>query len=295
MDIRQLTYFVEVARLGSFTKASLALHVTQPTISKMVRNLEEELQVTLLDRSQKKIQLTDAGAVVYTKSLDILQSLHNLTSALDDVRNVQTGTLRIGLPPMVGAPFFASLLAEFHAAYPHVSIQLEEHGGKRVEQLVEEGTLDFGATVLPVNSDVFEVHPFYNEALKLLLPAHHPLAERNSVGLEELRDDSFLLFSEEFSLHDRIREACRIAGFQPQVVCESSQWDLIRQMVAAGLGVALLPEILSRDLPLNSIRVLDVDRPQIHWHLAVIWRRERYLSFAAREWLAFLQKRLAKV
>ncbi|KEO83253.1 LysR family transcriptional regulator [Tumebacillus flagellatus] len=295
MDIRQLTYFVEVARQGSFTQASLTLHVTQPTISKMVRNLEEELGVTLFDRSQKKIHLTDVGEVVYARSLDILQSLHNLHSALDDVRQIQTGTLRIGLPPMVGAPFFASLLADFHQRYPHVRIQLEEHGGKRVEQLVEEGSLDFGATVLPVDTDVFDIHPFYNEELKLLVPAGHRLAGRERVQFGELRDDSFLMFSEEFSLHDRIHDACRIAGFQPQVVCQSSQWDLLRQMVAAGLGVALLPEILYRDAPTDSIRVLGVEHPRLHWNLAVIWRKERYLSFAARAWLSFLQERLTKV
>jgi DNA-binding transcriptional LysR family regulator len=295
LDLRQLSYFVEVARQQSFTKASQSLHVTQPTISKMVRNLEEELQVVLLDRAQKKVQLTDVGELVYTKSLDVLQALHNLTTALDDVRNVQTGTLRIGLPPMVGAPFFASILADFHALHPGVSIHLEEHGGKRVEQLVEEGSLDFGATVLPVQEDVFETHPFYNEELKLLLPVQHPLADRERVGLDELRDDPFVLFSEEFSLHDRIRDACRAAGFQPKVVCASSQWDLIREMVAAGLGIALLPEILYRSNPDPSIRVLRVDRYTIPWHLAVIWRKDRYLSFSARQWLSFMEERLARV
>lgn len=292
IDIRQLTYFVEVARQRSFTKASLLLHVTQPTISKLVKNLEEELDVQLLERSQKKVHLTDAGEVVYAKSLEILQSMHNLTTALDDVRNVQTGTLRIGLPPMVGATFFAKILAEFHARYPRVAIQLEEHGGKRVEQLVEEGSLDFGAGVLPINPEIYEAHPFYCEDLRLLVPPTHPLAARQSVDLEALRDEPFILFREDFTLHDRIRDACRLAGFQPKVVCESSQWDLIREMVAAGLGVALLPEILYRDLPPDSIRLLRLESHSIPWHLAVIWRKDRYLSFAAREWLAFVKERL---
>ena len=111
MDIRQLTYFVEVAKHQSFTKAALALHVTQPTLSKMVKNLEEEMEVVLFDRSARQIGLTDAGEVVYEQAQKIIYSLDDLSASLYDVMNLKKGRIKIGLPPVISTLFFPTIIA----------------------------------------------------------------------------------------------------------------------------------------------------------------------------------------
>lgn len=131
MDIRHLQYFLEVARQQSFTKAAEVLYITQPTISKTVKSLEEELGITLLDRYGKKVELTDAGHVFFRQALEIEKSFRSLSSELDDLMNLKKGHLRIGLPPMVGSSFFPMIIGEFHKAYPQVTIQLFEDGAKK--------------------------------------------------------------------------------------------------------------------------------------------------------------------
>ncbi|MDQ0192291.1 cidABC operon transcriptional activator CidR [Paenibacillus wynnii] len=287
MDIRQLEYFVQVARLKSFSKAAESLFITQPTISKMIHNLEVELGADLFYREGKSIRLTDAGEILLTKAQNTVESFHSLSSELDSLRDLKKGHIRIGLPPMVGASFFPAVIGQFHKKYPEVTIRLHEDGAKKVENDVETGLLDVGVVVLPVNSARFHYFSFNEEKLQLLVPVNHRLAGTESVSISDLAAEEFVLFREDFTLHDRIITECVKAGFQPKVVYESSQWDLISRMVAAGLGIALLPETICRDMDRSRIAIIPLTVPAIPWQVGMIWRRDRYLSFAAREWIDF--------
>lgn len=216
-----------------------------------------------------------------------MESFASLSSELDSLRNLKRGHIRIGLPPMVGASFFPAVIGEFHRRYPEVTIRLHEDGAKKVEDDVETGLLDIGAIVLPVDTAKFHCFTFVEEKLELLVPIGHRLTGTDSVPLKELAEEEFVLFREDFALHDRIITECVKAGFQPRVVYESSQWDLISRMVAAGMGIALLPETICRDMDRSRISVIPLTEPVIPWQLGMIWRRDRYLSFAAREWITF--------
>ncbi|PAF29823.1 LysR family transcriptional regulator [Paenibacillus sp. 7516] len=294
MDIRHLQYFLEVARQQSFTKAAEVLYITQPTISKTVKSLEDELGVTLLDRYGKRVELTDAGHVFFRQALEIEKSFRSLSSELDDLMNLKKGHLRIGLPPMVGSSFFPMIIGEFHKAYPQVSIQLFEDGAKKVEADVISGALDIGVAVLPTVDELLDHFVFVEEKLNLLVHPSHPLAGKESVALRELEHDAFVLFREDFALHDRIIAACQHVGFHPRVVYESSQWDLLSAMVAANLGVALLPETICREVDHMRVRIMPVVEPVIPWQLGMIWRKDRYLSFATREWIGFTKAMLSE-
>jgi DNA-binding transcriptional LysR family regulator len=287
MDIRQLEYFVQAARMKSFTRAAESLYISQPTISKMIRNMEIELEADLFYREGKSVRLTDAGEILFTKAQNIVESFASLSSELDSLRNLEQGHIRIGLPPMVGASFFPSVIGQFHKRYPQVTIRLHEDGAKKVEEDVETGLLDIGMVVLPVNTAKLHCFTFVEEKLNLILPVGHRLAEADLVPLSELAEEEFVLFREDFTLHDRIITECVKAGFHPKVIYESSQWDLISRMVAAGMGIALLPETICRDMDRSRLVVVPLTDPVIPWQLAMAWRRDRYLSFAAREWIAF--------
>lgn len=290
MDIRQLQYLVEVARLRSFTKAAESLFITQPTISKTIRTMEDELGVQLIERLGKRIELTDAGNIIVDQAQNILKSFQNLSAELDDLRNLKRGHIRIGLPPMVGSSFFPVVIGQFHQKYPEITIQLFEDGAKKVEIDVASGALDVGVVVLPTNEEGFGCFSFVEERLKLLVHPSHSLANRTEVKLADLDQESFVLFREDFMLHDRIIGECARVGFQPRVIYESSQWDLISEMVAAGLGVALLPETICAEVDQERVRIMPLVEPVIPWKLGIIWREDRYLSFAAREWIRFAKE-----
>ncbi|MBE1443689.1 cidABC operon transcriptional activator CidR [Paenibacillus sp. OAS669] len=292
MDMRHLQYFLEVAHWKSFTKAAQALYITQPTISKMIKNLEEELGVVLFDRIGRRIELTDAGAVLLTQAQHMVKSFEEMTSHLDELMKVQRGRIRIGLPPMVGSNFFPQVIGKFREQYPGITLQLFEYGSKKVEAEVGAGELDIGVILLPTNEELFDFYSFVKQRLMLVVHSSHPLAEKEEASLMDLKDESFLLFHEDFALHDRIIAECERLGFFPNVVYKSSQWDFITEMAAANLGIALLPEAICRELDTRRLRTIPLTKPAIPWHLAMIWRKDSYLSFAAREWIAFTQSML---
>ncbi|WEG14759.1 LysR family transcriptional regulator [Pullulanibacillus sp. KACC 23026] len=295
MDIRHLIYFLEVAHRESFTKAANHLFVTQPTISKMVKNLEDEFGVELFDRTGKRVQLTDAGHIILKHAEKIIHSFQNMTHALDDLRDLKTGSVRIGLPPMIGSRFFPKIIGGFREQFPGITIQLVENGAKKVEEEVGRGLLDIGVILLPTDEELFNTYSFVKEELRLIVHPSHPLSGRKVVKLSELKEDPFILFREDFALHDRIINACLSVGFQPVIASESSQWDLISEMVAANLGIALLPETICAGLdPLRvkSMRLID---PIILWQLAIVWRKDHYLPFAAREWIRYNKTILKEV
>ncbi|MFN0225074.1 MULTISPECIES: LysR substrate-binding domain-containing protein [Paenibacillus] len=290
MDLRHLTYFVAVAEEGSFTQAARRLHITQPSLSKMVRLLEEDLGAQLIDRSAKQIQLTDAGLRILQSAKGILQSVESMASELEEVVSLKKGTLRLGIPPMIGGYFLPSIIESFLTEYGQIRLQVMEQGGKSLEQDVLQGELDFSMVILPVkDEDKFHILPCINQDLYLVVHAQHRLAARDAVRLRDLEQEGFILFREDFTLHHLIKEQCRTAGFEPRVVFESSQWDFMTEMVAAKYGITLLPEGVCRGLDPRRFASIPVVHPSIPWQLSMIWRKDKYISFAAQEWIRFVE------
>ncbi|GAA0327581.1 LysR family transcriptional regulator [Bacillus carboniphilus] len=289
MDIKHLQYFIEVSNFKSFSKAADYLFITQPTISKMIKNLETELGVTLFDRSRKQLSLTDAGRIILEQAKLIDKAFNNLETELDNLLELKKGKIRIGLPPIFDAHFFLKVVGLFHETYPGITFQLVEDGSKRIEEDVENGLLDVGVIVLPTKNELFNYFAFMEEDLRLLLPPSHSLASKNEVNLAELAEESFILFNKDFVMNDRIIMSCKQAGFTPHIISESSQWSFIEEMVASNLGVSLLPESICRHLK-QHVQTVKVANPSIRWKLALIWSKEHYLSYAAKEWLQFFQE-----
>jgi DNA-binding transcriptional LysR family regulator len=292
MDIRQLRYFLEIIRQNSFSKAAQTIHISQPTLSKVIRTMEEELNMPLFERSTRRVRLTDAGELLARHARRVIQAMEDLEAAFDDLAQLRAGTLRLGLPPVIGVSFFASAIAEYKRRYPQIRVELIEEGGKDIEKAVMDGNVDVGVVVMPVSDGKLGTMPLLKRRLKLVLSVRHPLKGRTEVELKQLRNERFILFRKGFSLHDRVREACVREGFEPIVVAESSQWDLIGEMVAAGLGVSFLPETICEQLNREKLWIVPHVHPAIPWNLALIWNKDRYFTRAAREWVEIVGKSL---
>lgn len=285
MDIRHLSCFVEVARQQSFTKAAQKLNVTQPSISKMIKTLEEELDVTLFYRSSKNAVLTDAGKAVLRPAITILNSFNNLSVELSNVIHLKKGNLTVGIPPMVGVCFFSEIIYKFKERFPNINLKLIEVGSKQIERDIEEGSLDIGVISLPIRDKNISILPFVTEPMHLIVRKDHPLADRCVISYQDLEKESFVMFRQDFSIRDPLIDRCRQSGFNPNIVCESSQWDFIAAMVAANLGVAFLPATLSDRLSTYDVTSIPLEDPIVPWNLALIWHKEKYLSFAAQEFM----------
>ncbi|HEY4318498.1 MAG TPA: LysR family transcriptional regulator [Herbaspirillum sp.] len=290
MELRALRYFVELVKQKSFTAAAERMHVTQPTISKMIKALEAEIGAPLLLRESRQLALTDVGEIVYRRGLDVLAAHAGLQDELNQLGTLARGSLAIGLPPM-GGPLFTPIVAAFRQRYPNIELKLFEQGSKAIEALLLNGELELGVVLQPVDPDIFELLPVTSQPLWLIAPRGSRWdrgdqeQQADPVALAELRDEPFVFYGESYALNDVILNACRAGGFTPAIVGRSGQWDFMASLVQAGMGIALLPMPYCQRLDPAAFVCRPLVGPEILWDIAIGWRRNGYLSRAARAWL----------
>lgn len=285
MEFKNIKAFIEVANHMSFTKAAEHSYLSQPSLSKAVKKLEEELNVLLFNRSTRQLSLTDAGEIVYKQGNKALSSLNELPSLLDELIGASSGDIKIGMPPLIGTLFFPKIARKFHEQYPNVNIELSELGAKVIEDLVEDGQIDAGIIVLPTNDTIFNIHPFIEDEFVLCVHRDHSFADRGAVAISELKDEKLILFSKSFTLHNYIINACKEAGFNPIISYESSQWDLIIELVASKLGITLLPKSIIEKQSNANIKMIPLQTPPLLWKLGIITKKDTYHSFALKKFM----------
>ena len=284
MNLRTLRAFVEVVRQGGFSQAAEVVSLTQSTVSKAVKTLEDELGTPLLNRLGHRNELTAAGEIAYRRALVMLAEHTDLVGEINDLRGLKRGLLRIGLPPVGCGVLFATMFATYRSRYPEIDIELTEYGSKKLRECLEAGEIDLAALLLPVDED-FDYQPVRNEPLMAVLPTSHPLARRKRIDFTDLADSPFILFEAGFALNAKILAACERKGVTPRVTARSGQIDFIVDLVAAGLGVAFLPRMLAHMHQHADIALIPLDEPHTDWHIALAWRTNAHLSPAAKAWL----------
>ncbi|WP_299089671.1 LysR family transcriptional regulator [uncultured Metabacillus sp.] len=287
MELRDLKAFIEVTNHQSFTKAAAHSYLSQPSFSKAVKKLEEELHVELFDRSTRHLRLTDAGKIVYQQGQKALSSLSEIKILLDELMDIAAGEIKMGIPPLIGTLFFPDIALRFYKKYPNVSLELVELGAKRIGGLVENGQIDLGIIVLPTNEASFHCYPFFTDEFVVYVHKDHRVAKQAAVSLSGLENEHFILFSEEFTLHDFIKQACFNAGFHPMIAYQSSQWDLLIELVAAKLGITLLPKSIYNKQNNPNVCIIPLSEP-LYWKLGIITKKGAYHSFALRKLLEML-------
>ncbi|PTX91563.1 LysR family transcriptional regulator [Opitutus sp. ER46] len=287
MDFRDLEMLVEVARQGGFSAAAKVLNTTQPTVSKAVQQLEHDCGAVLLDRLAQGVRLTSAGEMVVRRASTIMTEREHLRAELADLRGLQRGRLKLGLPTLGSSTLFAPLFAAFRRKYPGIEIELHEHGSKRLEEAVRAGEIELGVSLRPVPDD-FEWSAVCDEPMLALLPSGHPLVGRAAIKLTDIARDPFIFFERGFALNGIITAACRRRRFTLNEAARSGHADFIIALVAAGLGVALLPRIVVAARRPLSVETVLVDETDLRWQPGFIWRKGATLSPAANRWLALV-------
>ena len=278
MTLNQLNYYVEIVRQGSFTKAAEKLFVSQSTLSKAIRALEEEFQMELINRGAKEFQLTPQGNVFNEYAVKILDFYHTQTQELFQRLHSADGTLKLGIPPTAGAIFFFSILYQFRSKYPGIDLQIEEITSKTLHEMVAAGKLDMGVVIEPFNDDKFFKRPIYTSEAVLLVPRQHPLAAKRCVSFSALRDEKFLLVTPDYMFHDVVREKCGEAGFSPNVTFESYQWELLFEMVADNQGICNLPKPLVDKFNNTRVHQIHLKEPEFPWTLSLIYRKDKFIT-----------------
>ena len=282
MDIRALRYFVEVVRTSSFTRAAEQLFVTQPTISKMVKSLEDELGGPLLLREGRSVRLTDAGRVVFERGQQLLQDADRLKQEVAEVDGIARGELTVGISPTTGH-YMAPIIAQYQQRYPGVQLQLREQGARALEQAVASGEIDLAMGLLRPGSPLASLPIKTHTTVAVFANARAPQAS-GQVRWIDLAALSFVMYESDFALHEGVRACCAQAGFEPHIALQSRYWDFIGDLVAADVGVAIMFEHVAARYDPTQVTCLPIVQPTLSHDFGLIWRAD-YLSRAGKAWV----------
>jgi LysR family hydrogen peroxide-inducible transcriptional activator len=285
MELYQLGYFIEIARQRSFTRAAERLHMAQPALSQQMKNLEAELGTALFIRGRKEIQLTAAGKAFLPRAEALLTQAEAAKAIVSDVAQLRGGKLIIAAIPSVSACLLPEVIRSFGRLHGKVELQLIEDSSERVAASVESGLADVGFLQLPASKAAFEAQTIITEPFVLLVAKSHALAKLKEVTLKQLAAESFIFYKGR--ARDTALEACRKAGFEPRIACESGELETVRALVAAGLGLAVVPQLAAGNLP-KTIQAITIREPRMQRQIAAVWQKGSVLSPAAQALLKLI-------
>lgn len=258
MELHQLRYFCAVVRAGNFTRAAQDQHVAQP--SQQIHKLEDELGTKLCDRFPRFARLTESGKAFLSKAEAIQRQLGEARSEIQKMSRTEVGAVSVGAIPTMAPYFLGPVLARFVQRRPNISVRIAEEVTPVLLDHLHNCRVDFVLLALPIRGEEFLCEELFREPLFACLPKGHRLVARRSIGMAELRSEPFLLFKEGHCFRENALAACRRSKVHPNVVFESGQFSTILSMVAAGMGVSVVPEMAVEKHPGCSFVRLDDER-----------------------------------
>lgn len=276
MELRYLRYFVAVAEELHFGRAAKRLYMTQPALSKQIRRLENELELQLLHRTKRTVELTAAGKAFLPEARRILQQAEEAVQVAKRAARGEVGHLRIAFTASAMHSVLPEILKNFRDRYPKVKLDLTEFCTLDMVEVLRVEKADLGFLHPPVDAPFLKLQPMPGENLVVALSQNHPLVERESLPLAALANEPFILHPryEGPVLYDQIVNLCKQAGFEPRVVHEEVKNQTRVGLVAAGLGITFVPQSL-QNAGLSGVvyRPLSGSAPELQ--LAVAWRGDR--------------------
>lgn len=289
MLLRHIRYFLAVAEQGNFTRAAEVLHVSQPTLSQQIKQLEETLQVELFDRSGRRVQLTDAGQAWMRYARLALQDLDAGKRAIQDVATLARGNLRLAMTPTFTSYLIGPLVDGFFRRYPGITLNIREMTQDKMEALLCDDQLDLGIAFEPVHSADIAATRLFPERLQLMVGKDHHLANRHVVlRVAEVQQVPLVLLNGDFATRHYVDEYCQQHAIQPQVAMEANAINAIVEIVRHGRLATILPQAIARNNPLLLPVELSVPMPERH--AVVLQRKEGYRSAASRAFIEMLQE-----
>jgi DNA-binding transcriptional LysR family regulator len=273
MEFRQLRYFVTVAQELHFGKAAERLEITQPALSKQIRVLERELDIQLFIRTKRTVKLTKAGEVFLSQAQQLLQQAEKAIELAKRTALGEVGGLTIGFTPTATYTVLPELIGRFRVNYPQVALEMLELCTEAQVTALNQGQIDLGFLHPPIDARGLEVYPILAEEFVAVLPKQHHLFSKQSLSLQDLAQESFILHprSEGPFLYDEFLKICHQAGFKPQIVKEVGSHQTRICLVAAGMGITFIPKglqtLVSQDLVCKPIENLS-----LQLEFAAVWR-----------------------
>src|SRR2546428_9179535 len=262
MELHQLRYFVAVAEERHFTKAARNLRVAQPSVSRAIRVLEEELGTPLFHRMKGNVALTPAGEIFLPWARRVLADVDGAAGEVRELADLRRGRLAVGATPSLTITLLPPALARFHRNFPGIALVLHEAGSRDLVRELEQGALDIALVILPMRHEILETTPLLREELVVAVAPHSPFAARKTIAIAELKGVPLVMFRDGYDLRAATLAACRRAGFEPVFALEGGGMGGVLRLAAAGVGVAVVPSLVIDPAgPLRAVRLAGPPTP----------------------------------
>ena len=291
MELRQLEYFQMASRLRNITRAAERLRVSQPNITVAIKKLEAELGIQLFDRSQKQLALTPEGAVFLNRIELALRNIQDAVLEVNDYKQLQKGTIKIGIPPMMGAYLFPKIFSSFQKKYSHLDIYLHEEGSMSIREQLERDELDFGIIIISGASHNLQLLPMTTSQIVACVPENSPLAAKDRLTKEDIAAANVIMLKEGSNLRQTILDKLKEQSITPNIVLESNQVVTIKGLVASGVGISFLLDMVLVDA--RGVKAIPLEVP-LFVDVGLAWKKDRYISKAAQSFIDFCRDTLRK-
>lgn len=287
MQLHQLRYFVAVAQDHHFSRAAARIHVAQPSISRQIRLLEHELGVALFHRApgQVEVELTSEGAALLPWARHVLDDVEDLAAEARSLVDMTTGRLSVGATPSLSTAVLPELLLSFHRNHPGVTLEIAEAGSRVLVPHVLAGDIDVALVVLPVDDERLDSTELFTESLVVALAENHPLASRRALRLADLNNTPMVMFRDGYDLRVATLHALTQAHVRPIVTCEGGEMDSVLALVRAGIGAAIVPELLARNADVQTLEITDTP---LRRQIGFVHRNDRPLPRPAQAFVSQL-------
>lgn len=280
MNLRDLRYFVALAEHKHFGRAAQASFVSQPTLSTQIKKLEDELGVALVERTPRKVLLTEAGKEILLRAREVLTEIDQIKAIARRTIDPESGTLRLGIFPTLGPYLLPHVVPQIRSRFPRLELLLVEEKTELLLKQLREGRLDAVVLALPIHDDQLHAEFLFDEPFLLAVPEHHELSKRKTLKLADLSDQSLLLLDDGHCLRDQALEVCALSGASEKSGFRATSLETLRQMVAANVGITLLPALAVKP-PVarsESIHLMQFRGDPPSRHIAMLWRKSSALA-----------------
>lgn len=293
MNAKQTQKFLEtIVRFGSISHAAKHLYISQPYLSKVIKDLEKELGVELIDRESNPLVLTYAGERYLQYTNQIVHITREMEYELQDIANLEKGRLKIGVNPFLASHMLYNILPEFIKTYPGIKVELIEDNANQIEELLAEHQIDISITILPIDHEDIDYEILYEEPLHLAVPAAHPLAQHTQISsdtlpfdIDKLNGKKFILLKRNMTLRTITDAFLEKNHLQVQPVMETINIDNALYLVGEGLGMTLVPNSAKLKQPNTKAVYFELDPNQYKNTVAVAYHKKTLLSKAAQAFL----------
>jgi len=289
--LRQLSYLVAIADERHFGRAASRVHVTQPTLSAQLGELERKLGTRLVERDRSGVTVTPLGREIVERARKVLADVQEITDLAASEVDGFAGNLKLGVPPTLGPYLLPHVVPEMHARYPKLKLYVKEGTPRHIQDALVSGELDLVLTPLPIEHRILEVRSLFKEPLRIVSAPDHPLATRDRVGLRDLKDQKVLTLEAGHHLHNQVRGLCDNYGADLLYDYEGTSLDTLRHMVGMGVGISFFPElyILSEIHSDKELKVLRLKDAELSREICMAWRSKSRIGELGLEMAPLIQ------